>query len=55
MLQDLGDYDGTLDLASKALAIFEKILPEGHPNIDIVKGHYESIKQQSKDRGINIR
>ena len=48
VLQDLGDYERALELSARSAAIFQKVLPEGHPYIKTVSDIYQSIKDQMK-------
>jgi hypothetical protein len=48
VLQSLGDLPGARAAYERALKIFKKFLPEGHPHIGIVQGNLDSL---SKDAG----
>jgi hypothetical protein len=39
----LGDLAGARASHERALRILERFLPEGHPNIEIVRGNLESL------------
>jgi tetratricopeptide (TPR) repeat protein len=45
VLKEMGDYEEALPLCRKALEIFKKTLPEGHPNIGVVAGNVQAIER----------
>ncbi len=47
VLKDLGDYSGAKALLEKAIQVFEKSLPDGHPYIQIVQGHLNAVLDAS--------
>jgi tetratricopeptide (TPR) repeat protein len=44
MLKAVGDYEEALKLSEKAVQIFTKVLPAGHPTIKTVTENYNAIK-----------
>lgn len=44
VLQDLGDLAGERAAYERALGILENYLPEGHPNIQIVRGNLQALE-----------
>jgi Tfp pilus assembly protein PilF len=52
--QAQGDLAGARASFERALRIFERFLPAGHPNIETVKGHYllsVQLKQMQEGSG----
>ncbi len=45
VLQDLGDLAGARTAYERALGIFEKFLPEGHPRILIVRRNLQALDE----------
>jgi hypothetical protein len=39
------DINAALRYSKKAVAIMEKIFPDGHPDLDVMKDNLESLKR----------
>jgi len=45
VLQALGDLAGARAVYERALKIFKKFLPDGHPDIKIVQGNLDAVSR----------
>jgi hypothetical protein len=48
VLRELGDLAGARAAYERALGIFERFLPAGHPNIGRVRGNLERLREEGE-------
>ncbi len=46
--EDLKDYKSAVQYGEKAVAILQRVFPDGHPNLDKHKRNLERIRKRSK-------